>query len=323
MSATVNGRRTAVVLHAVAHQLGELSPVQELAELARVPDVAESLSHLGLQQYARSRLSVAELALASCLESLRLSRLDAAAIDALVFATSTLGAEGDCRRGLRWLHGQLELNNAHPIGLFGSECSNAPTAVRLAMDILLARGLNHALVVLADGAGGGSRVMDGFASVFSDGAASCLVSTDRSVGYAIESAQLHCTSSLWDVTAANNRIAYMKGSAAGMSRAFEACLADLACEREQLARVITGNYNRSVLNTFAFQLGIQSHQMYQDNLPRFAHCYAADLLINLHTLRASGGLGEGQMAVLLGTGLNTWGAVGIRALADDTGSSSD
>jgi 3-oxoacyl-[acyl-carrier-protein] synthase-3 len=308
----VQNSTVALVLHAVASALGELKDIGELAEVRENPDAAVTLRHLGLARYARSEDALVDLARRSCEATLARAGINGADVDALVFAT--LGDEGQTRTGVRQLHAELGLTTTPPVGLFGSECSNLATALRLAADMLVARELEHVLVVTVDRAREGARLMEGMASVFSDGAASCLLSTEGDWGFALEGIALHCDPAMWDVDIGSDTVGYMKGSMAGAARALNDCLEQVGVERTSLKRVLTNNYNRSVLSTYAAHLGCSRDHMFADNAALVGHCHSADTLINLQTLSDSGGLSEGDHCVLLVSGFNTWGAVALRGL---------
>jgi 3-oxoacyl-[acyl-carrier-protein] synthase-3 len=304
-----------LVMSGLAYDLGTETPIASLPELKEDPDLETTLRHLGLGSYRASPFGVTELASRACAETLRQTRIDPADVEALVFTTMSLRSAETYRKGFRALHAGLGLRRAMPLGIFGAECADLPLALRVAADMILARGLSNVLVVTSDVAGTERRLMDGMVSVFSDGAASCLLSGKGVRGYAIEAIAHHCSIDMWDVDPRTNLMAHLKGGTAGSAEAVRRALSESGTQPADYQRLLTGNYNRSVLRTFASQLGFADEQMFADNVARVGHAYSADTLINLKNLRAAGGLADGERALMLGSGPNAWGVTAVRALS--------
>jgi 3-oxoacyl-[acyl-carrier-protein] synthase III len=303
----------APTLWGLAHALGAPGAVAELPELAGNSDAAATLHHLGLLRYARSAEAPTVLAQQSCERTLARAGLPRQAVSALLLATSSFDRQPDLREGFAALPARLGLERAMPFGLFGSECSNLLTALRLAADLVRAGGHEHVLVATTDVCGPGPRLMGGFVSVFSDGAASCLVSRRRpGPGFVMEAVALASSPVMWDVTARANLMAYLKGSMNGAAEAVRRCLSQAGWAASGVTHFITGNYNRSVLRTYASQLGLPEEKTFLDNVGRLGHAYAADPLVNLTDLEQGGALRPGDRCLLLGSGQTTWGAAAVR-----------
>ena len=307
-------RERGPILHGLASVLGGIKGIDDLAEVRENQPVRRTLWHLGIRNYAESHLTVTELARQSCAETLRQTELKGSDIGAFIFATTTLCREQNYRRGLRELQAALGLSRCVPIGVFGSECSNLMTALQLAQDALRSRKIEHVLVVTADRAESGSRVMNGLASVLSDGAASAILSRSGDSGFELEEVFLHSAPDLDYDAQSGDGFAYLKAMMAGVVTPFRSCLQARDLQPWQLAKVITGNYNLSVLRTYGVALEIGGRLVFDGNVSRFAHCCAADTLINLVDCANQSLFHPNDRCVLLGSGANTWGAALVRAV---------
>jgi 3-oxoacyl-[acyl-carrier-protein] synthase III len=309
---------TRIVLRSIAWELGASADLSELPEIQQDPDKAITLQHLGIARFGRSDLSVADLAGRSCTRTLERARLAGADIDSFVYASTSFAREENYRGGLRRAHAALGLASAYPVGLFGSECANLPAALQVAADQVAAGRVRRALVVTTDRGEAGSRLMDGMVSVFSDGAASCLIEDGGERGYLLEAITLHVATGMADVEPRKNLIAYLKGSMDGAVKTVRRCAAEVDAQMSDFKHVVMGNYNRSVLRTYAGQLGLNEGQIYAANVAAHGHVYAADPLIGLQSLVDDGQVRRGDRCLLLGSGLGTWGAIAVRVLEPDS-----
>jgi 3-oxoacyl-[acyl-carrier-protein] synthase-3 len=296
-------------LHGLAYTLGQLVPLESLPELQQAPDQLETLRALGLERFALAEQLAPDLALESARSTLQRHGISGEEVDAVVYATSTFWQEDAYRGRLRHFFHALGLSRAFPLCLFGSECSNVMTAIHTARALLRERGLRRVLVVSADCAMPGRRVMGGLASVFSDGAVSFLLGTEPGT-LRLDDVALHASPGMWDVEPETNLVAFLRGNVSGAMHAVAACRAATGAEPDDFSLVLTGNYNESVLKTFRYALKLQRERQYVDNVARFAHSYSADTLINLLDCYEAR-LPPGARALLLATGHSTWGALSI------------
>ncbi|MBL8148765.1 MAG: hypothetical protein JNN15_02430, partial [Blastocatellia bacterium] len=68
----------------------------------------------------------------------------------------------------------------------------------------------------------------------------------------------------------------------------------------------------SVSDVFAKQAGSNRAHTFTENIPRFAHAFAADNLINLADYTQKYEPKTEDLFLLLGTGLNTWAATVVK-----------
>jgi 3-oxoacyl-[acyl-carrier-protein] synthase III len=304
-----------VVLHAIGFEMGAYTDIGALPQVQENPALDAVLRRRGLGRFAASDLDITELARRACLKTLEATDLDAGRVDALVFATATFDIGGINFRSVRELHAALGLVHAQPFGVFGTDCANLMTALRVGLDLLRGSGLEHVLVVTSDRARPAGRLLDHYAAVYSDGAVSCLLSTPGAAGaggFEIEAVSLTCSPKLCGIEDEDPLGAYLHGFLEGATATLDRCLRDADLEKTSIDWLLTGNLNRSVLRGYAYSLGVPDSRLLFENAARFGHSFAADPLLNAHYLLQAGRLREGHHCVLLGAGFNTWGASALR-----------
>ena len=84
----MTGALARTYLGCIAYELGQLCSIHELEELVRNESLLESLSALGLERYARSEASAADLALRAASRTLHRTQIMPREVDVLVYATS-------------------------------------------------------------------------------------------------------------------------------------------------------------------------------------------------------------------------------------------
>ena len=312
MAMFASGEAGVLHLSALAHELGAAHDIATLPQVSEDPDLGETLRHLGLATFRRAAAPLLDLVEASCRKTIEQDPGAREQIGAFILATSSLGKPDTYQDGFRQLHARLGLRRAIPIGLFGSECSNLGTAIGLAVDMIRAGRISTALVVTADIADDRTRIMPGLASVYSDGAASCLVGRASGAGLQLEALSLHSSVDMARIDPRGNVLAYLRGSMNGALAAVRACLAECHGEISQFRRIVLGNYNQSVLNTYATQLQVSPRDIYGDNVATVGHCYSADLLVNAKRLLDEDLLRDNERTLWISSGHNTWGAMAIR-----------
>ncbi|MEZ4364233.1 MAG: 3-oxoacyl-[acyl-carrier-protein] synthase III C-terminal domain-containing protein [Kofleriaceae bacterium] len=304
-----------IYVHSVSYELGEIvEPISEIPDLKEDTVSLESFLALGLSELRRTDRVPAELARACCERSLQAARLRGADIDTIIYASETLLEKRYYAFDTKQFCCDMELSRAFPMGLFGSECANAQTGMQLAADMIRAGRAHNILLVTTDlipEHKGFSRVWPNV-TVLSDAACSCIISdTAPAQGYELLSTAFWTNPALWNIDLSVKLLEYFKGIAQGVKRV-GADVLKLAkggeVSREQVQHVLVNNYNLSVVRTFVSQMGFELSQAYLKNLPRFAHSFAADGLINLTDLVSTGKVAPGHHCILLGSGTTAWAA---------------
>lgn len=311
-------------IRSIRYALGESRP---LAGLGLAPTHAAALDALhekGVLQYAESTLSPVELAYEAARRTLDDARLPAAEVDAVIYATTSFWNERFRKESdIAWLQHKLGLADAFPVGVFMPGCANAVVAVRMAINLVRAEGCRHVLVVTTDKVMPGDaarRVMWPDVSVLSDGAAAALVSCAGGGEWDVLGIAQRSAPQMWDLDGTSNLAAFLVGTVRGASRTVAGLLATTGLQAAQFRHLITNNYNVPVMRMIASRCGFAPEQAYLGNVARFAHAYAADVLVNLQdaTGADAGGRAPGALHFLLATGHKNWAAMVLRA-ASGTG----
>jgi 3-oxoacyl-[acyl-carrier-protein] synthase-3 len=309
--------RPPVYLNGLAFALGELRPVDSLGVLREKQDSLEELGKRGVHQYAESPLRPAELAVQSIRETLEVARLAASEVDALIYASTSFWQKSfGTEREVSWLMFELGLSKAFPIGVFLPGCANFTSALRVAANLIRGDGLRNVLVVTTDRVNPGDpqrRVMWPHVSVLSDGAASALVSSEAA-GFEVLSLVHRSSPAMWDLDPDSNLAAFLMGTVKGAQETVQAALDAADIQRSAVRRLITNNYNVPVMQMIARRCGFAAEQTFLDNVPRFAHAYAADLVINLSDCVRTNGLRANDSYCLLATGHKNWGGTVLRSV---------
>jgi 3-oxoacyl-[acyl-carrier-protein] synthase-3 len=302
----------AVHLGGLAYALGTLRPIAELPELAGNPTQLAYLQRTGLRDYARAEGPLSELVQKTCRRSLDEAGVPLAEIGAIVYASSSYVAERD-RELLPRLALALGIPDAVPYGVFLANCANGCLALETASNLLALGKARAVLVITADAvAPGGVRALPDRTCVLSDGAASCVAATRPLGGYELEAIEpLHCPRLVEiDRRTAAGELAYIQAVAEGLTAVCRRLAARTGRAAVEHARLVTGNYNRSIIGNYAELCGMPPARLFADNLPRIAHCFASDQLIALTDLQAATAAGE--PVLVLGSGITVWAAASLR-----------
>ncbi len=293
--------------------MGERLPLGRLGgvEPARIAALESS----GLRAFASSGLSPEEMAYEAARTALARSGGDPADVGALVYCTTmlTVRSAGFSYEGVNALLERLGLRRAYPLGIFLSHCSNLVAGIRTARNLVLAEGLEHVLVVSTDKAGDDRhRLMKDDLSVLSDGACACIVSSAPGP-FSIDGIAQHIDTGLRAVA---NPIQSLKRNSDGIRAPWSRLRESLGWEADGVRAVMTGNYNLNTLQFMRLGLGMRDSQMFLGNVPRNAHAFSADLLINFEDYLRQRGARNGDRFLVFGAGNERWGAVALSCRED-------
>jgi 3-oxoacyl-[acyl-carrier-protein] synthase III len=298
----------AIYLSGFAHELGERAPITEVEELSGKPEVLENLHALGLKWYARSTVSSMELARRSMSQTLAESGVAASDVDAVVYATNHFRDEDIWKDPVKRVLHDLGLIHAYPYGVSFSACGNLHSALQVATGLLRTGECRNVLLVTTDRTGElfpESRIYSTNVSICSDGAASCLLSTEVRGACRWRATYQYADSRLIDYAGPERLTDYLRAVSTGLRTSVAGALARVELRAEQVSQLIMNNYNLSVSHMFAASAGVPLSRIFRNNIERFAHAYAADNLINLQDYLTASGRRPG-MLLLLGSGPNTW-----------------
>lgn len=299
-----------VYLSAMAYELGHLLDISSLDELCDKQEVLEQFLALGLEKYSHSHISPIEMAKKSANKTLEKSSIKRSEIDAVVYATNSFwNPDFYSRQAIGQFLLDLELVNAYPIGVFFSDCSNAHSALRVAKNLVKSEDCSNVLVVTTDAnRPEESRILQPNISINSDGAASCIISSQPEGDFEILKITQHTDADMACIDPSKQILEYFEGITAGVRFAVLKSMSHVKATPKEFKKVIINNYNSSVNQTFCSILELQDSQVFTDNLSRFAHAISADNLINLSDLLDQSSIGSQDLMLLIGTGPNAWGS---------------
>lgn len=281
---TGDGEPAPVRLGGVAYELGE----HDLG-YTQLPDVAATLQRLGLAdepqlwgfgRYRRSGRETAELALDSARRTLQRAGAAPQDVDAVLLCSVAFPAGVRAHRALTHavLRGLQMADDTPLLGVTISRCATLLCGIRLADDLLASGRYRTILVVSCDRITDERERLEPFA-IFSDAAASCLLSREAMPGYeVVHTVQASCaTAADSDGPDAGGRLA------ARANRALSQAL----IAPGSLRRVLHDNLFKPIVALREQLAGFERSQLYLDNIGAIGHCFACDPLINLADLEAA------------------------------------
>jgi 3-oxoacyl-[acyl-carrier-protein] synthase-3 len=303
-----------VYMTALGYQLGDSYPISEIKELTIKPEeeVLETLLEVGLENYTRTRLSPLEIAKKSIEITLKKATIKSCDIDALVYVTSSFwNPSFSSTKEISHLIYELDLNNAYPVGVFFSECSSMLTAIRIASNFIKAGEWKNVLVVSSDTiSDNDTRIIPPNTSISSDAAASCILTSEREEGFEVLYTTQQIDTAMPDIFTLEDMEEieqYLKASDQGMKEILDKTMKDMRMHPKDFQKIITMNLNSSVSQTVSKYLDVEREKIFQDNIPRFAHALASDILINLCDFSSNYAIESGNFLLLMAMGTNTWG----------------
>jgi 3-oxoacyl-[acyl-carrier-protein] synthase III len=237
----------------------------------------------------RTERGVASMAVESGSATLRTAAVDPASLDALLLC-STSFPEGTGNHGLfvQSVLSGLGLNDVDFFGITLNSCANLLAGIQVADAMVASRRYRRVLVVTSDRVTDETARMEKFA-LFSDGAASCLVTADPGGFEVVSCAAAHNVPELdWSNEISSNLA----------RRVNERLLKSAGVNLEDVAGLMHTNIFKPIIVLKEMQAGFGAEQLCTDNVARVGHCFAADPLINLVDRTISGEVQDGRHYLL-------------------------
>lgn len=243
----------------------------------------------GWGRFFRSDRSRAGLALASARRTLAAAGSAGDDIDAVILCATEFPADVDyhARYG-RTVLGELGLGHAFMIGVTLGRCNTMLSAVHLADRLVASQAYHSVLVVASDLVSDEEQRFQHFA-LFSDAAASCLV-TSRPGDLAIVATASALDPSALDTT---SRFSGKLGRAA-----VDAITRQSGVAPDKISRVLSPNVFIPIVRMSEGQSGFRPGQLFLENVANRGHCYSADPLVNLVDLQSANGTRPGEYVLL-------------------------
>lgn len=214
------------------------------------------------------------------------------AIDAVVLCSNRIPgpAEGHGEFVARVLTG-IGLRSITAYGINLNRCVNLLAGINVARSFVLSGEYRRILVITTDKVADDADRMSQFA-LFSDGAASCVISADPEgeTGYElVGTARAQETASL----------AWTNQISADLAKVVnERLLAEPGLKLGDIEVLAHANLYKPLVVMKERQAGFAMDQLYLDNIERLGHCFAADPLINLVDRMALGHVRPGSYCLL-------------------------
>jgi 3-oxoacyl-[acyl-carrier-protein] synthase-3 len=271
--------RQSVVLTAPRYILGEIEQshdgIEDLSSRTEEFRMPNAPGLWGWGQIRRTMLDLDELAIRTARATLADAGADPASVDGLVLCSTKFPGGAEAHGGFvqRIAHG-LGLRDAAFHGLTLHRCANLLAGIQLAC-VLVSAGIHRrVLVVTTDRVEPEASRVEQYA-LFSDGAASCLISHGPSTS---DSYEIVSCASGRDLAA----LEWQNEISADLAREVNRdLLAGTGLELPDIKALMHANLVTPLVVMKERQAGFSADQMYVANTRRFGHCFAADPLINL------------------------------------------
>ncbi|MEN9578508.1 MAG: hypothetical protein RJA70_1517 [Pseudomonadota bacterium] len=307
-----------VYVTGLAYRLGRDLPIEQVLAGRVSPDLLDRLHGVGFRRCAVSSVSALQLAKDAAAAALEAGALHPSSVGAVVYATCSFWDEQvgqlSAARVRSEVLAPLGLGRVELWGVGLAESGNLASALRVARNLLRVDATGAVLVVTTDKVPAREceyRAMPNAVAVNSDAAAACIVTSEAGHGFVLEDVA-QVSSPRMTSHAKGNGFAKHLEVIAGVRGSVGAVLQRLGLSPSNFRWLITNNYGIPTLDGFANAVGFERERLYLSNVPRFAHAFSADNLINLADAVAEGRLSAAERVLTLSTGPLTWGAASLR-----------
>lgn len=215
---------------------------------------------------------------------------------------------------------RLGLGTVDFLTMSGHDCGNLGPALRVAADALHSRRCAGVLLVLADRGQAGQRVTPNGLSVFSDGAASCILTReapaqDRVVRVDAVSTRTEVTPEVaGDPHQSILSLAWL--AAASVADVLRAS----GLAREDFQHVVFANYRTTAQRFLTAAMKVPTEKLLPGPVADYGHCFSADILVTLDRFLADGTLTRGSRVLAVSIGPYSWSTIAVTCVpaADGT-----
>ena len=268
----------------LAYSVGAVRSIDELGAVDRIDDsTIQSLRSRGLQNFCVDRRSLPEMCVGVALDSLEKTSLNASAIGAIVFASSNPGWTAEDELNLLRVFDQVGFSRARIIGLSMQGCSGCASALRVASDLIKSTGRVETVLVILVGrtTEGASRLGPHQATVFSDGAASCIMSVNFGALEFIASETMTDISLVRPTVTPLGVQRHLWAGLIGLKEVSEFVLNTAGIQPREVTALFGMNGSAVYLDVIAEATGIPPERVFRDDVAKYGHVYSCDNLISL------------------------------------------
>jgi 3-oxoacyl-[acyl-carrier-protein] synthase III len=285
----------------IAYSVGAARPIDSLRETDGLSsEILMAFRQRGLRDFRDDTRSVADMCVASALETLRDAKMSPSQLDSIVVASSNADAvtEDDDETALFAALHSVGFERGRILGLTLQACSACGDALRVAGGLVGNGGVERpVLVILFGQKRKTSRLGPQTNLVFSDGAASCLVSAHQGT-FEICASESVTNTYLAGMGRAGNIAQFQGGLMELRDISRRVCEISSVCMGEIRALLGT-NAGIGHLQLMAQAVGIAGDRIYLEDIPRFSHVHSCDNLISLRHYAEKHTLTPGDLFLLL------------------------
>ncbi len=274
----MNGSRH--FLSGLAYTVGMIKPIDALAGVESISvELLDTLKSRGLKNFCEDSRTVPEMCLASAQQTLQATNLTPAQIHAVVFTSSNsdgLITDDDETALFTALHAAGFIKT-RIIGLTLQACSACGEAFQIACDLINDPGKKALVIVF--GKKKANRVGPQANTVFSDGAASCIVSSG-SGDFEICASESLINTYLGSMGRAGN-ISQTQGGLLDLRELSKRVCQKSGVQAKAMRAFFGTNASLGHLNFMAQAAGMPLDKVYEDDVAEYGHLHSCDNLISL------------------------------------------
>ncbi|MFL6623475.1 MAG: hypothetical protein ACJ8NR_12850 [Sulfurifustis sp.] len=302
-------------LSAAAYSVGKTLPVSALQQSENVaPGVIAELEKRGLRYFCDDDRTIAEMCLASASQTLERARLRPDQIDAIVVGPSFARWDLDEEFALLSALHRAGFQKTRIIGLSLQACGVLGSALKVAGDLVTQEqgGRKNVLLIVFGRHFEGSRLAPQATVLFSDGAASCIVSSDSGEFEILAAESLtdpFLTTMQWTDA---NFPRYLQAGIVALKEVTSRVYRQTQVSAKEITAVFGTNGSHMYLDMIGLASGISGSKVYKGALPKYAHVFGCDNLIGLRDLSDETKLSNGQYFLLVSWAPYVVGAAMLR-----------
>jgi 3-oxoacyl-[acyl-carrier-protein] synthase-3 len=182
----------------------------------------------------------------------------------------------------------------------------------MARSLILLDGLSTVLLVTSDRMRDQTRYMDNGQTVMSDGAASCIVSSQPPPGPSFEIRGLASSFRADIGTVAVSRIMIARATVEAVENTVRQAIESSSLTPRDFRYLLTGNYGHTPRELLAGSAGVPMNRVYCPMLDQIGHCFAGDVIVGLGSLQETGKIDDGDHVLLLTASPRSWSVAVLR-----------
>lgn len=299
-------------LSAIEYDLGKSHNIDELDFLKNDPETLNLYKKSGANYYTASELSNIDLCANAIEKTLNTTSVKKDEIDIVLYVSENATRSYNISViDINKLLLRFGLTKALPIGVSLSDCANIITGLQVGISMIGSGMANNVLLICSDIVTGEDekRKMDRETSIFSDGAVSCILSKPGNGDFDICSLINENLPYLWEKNSEIHEHQYSMEKFKIMHRVSRSILKENTLKPTNIKKVFTSNYTLPTNKLFVKMTGCKPDKGFYDNIGRFGHTLAGDILINLKDFYKNNTLASGDTFLSLVDSYSTCGAI--------------